>query len=236
MSGKVENIEANNERDAAEHADSVVRTTQGGGGAKDLTGYTGSKREIMRLFTMFYSYFSVLYNQFYVEQGPGVQRGAIPKHVFVGNMMLLWFAPAAIAILLQGRGGRDDDESDEDRMARIGKEIVTYPLMTMIGVRDIANGVITPYDYTMTPVNEALERTVGAARRLGGGLEDDGELDADETRAIMKDATLALGYWFGLPSRQIWITGEGVTDVATGEDDLSDPASTASEILLRDTR
>src|SRR5690606_28824964 len=39
MSGKVENITGGDEQAAAEHADSVVRTTQGAGGVKDLTGY-----------------------------------------------------------------------------------------------------------------------------------------------------------------------------------------------------
>ena len=46
-----------------------------------------------------------------------------------------------------------------------------------------------------------------------------------------------MGLLFGLPTGQMWITGEYAYDVATGEEEpLEDPADAAREALFRNTR
>ena len=62
-------------------------------------------------------------------------------------------------------------------------------------------------------------------------------LAADIGEGTLKQAWMASGYWFGLPSRQVWITFDYIKDSATGEEDpLGDPGSIWSEGLMRDKR
>lgn len=243
MAGKVANIKADDEKAAVEHADSIVRMTQGAGGLKDLAEIAGRSSQLMKLFTMFYSYMSNLYNQLYVEQRPGVQSGAISKPVFVGNLFFLWLFPAYLAMLVQGRGDKDDDETVEDMIWRQGKEVGLYPLQTIVGVRDAVAALSSGYGYDISPVTDVGAVTVGALDKAGNALWEiitgaDGGVDEHELRALMKDTTMAVGYWLGLPARQAWTSGSYAADVLTGREETpwEDPETAYNEGLLRDAR
>lgn len=225
--GKVDGVAGGDEQAAIQHADSVVRMTQGSGGAKDLAEVMRGP-QIRKLWTQFYSYFSVLYNQLWTEQFPGVALGKIPLPVFVANLAFLWFGPALLAQMLQGGLEPRDGEDDDDRNRRVALATAAYPLMTVIGVRDFVNAATSGYGYEVTPAAEGIDRAASVLGAAGEGDFDDGTL---------KDAMLASGYWFGLPSRQAWITFDYVRDAIEGrERPIEDPASMWSEGLMQDSR
>lgn len=241
MKGKVDNIKADDEQAAIAHADSIVRMTQGAGGVKDLAEITGRSSQLMKLFTMFYSYMSNLYNQLYVEQAPGVRGKQISKAAFIGNLFFLWLAPAYVAMLLQGRGDKDDDETVEEMLWRQGKEVGAYPLQTIVGVRDVVAATSSGYGYEISPVTDVGVTTVGALSKAGeaafeGVTGEDGGVDEHELRALMKDTTMATSYWLGAPGRQLWTSGSYTSDVLTGREETpwEDPEAFWNEGLLRD--
>lgn len=96
--------------DAAFYADKMVRDTQGAGSAKDLAAIQRGG-PLMKLFTMFYSYFNVFYNR-----QRGLVRDARDIHS-VGDAMdvlaqsfWLLIVPSLLAPLLSGQGPGDDEE------------------------------------------------------------------------------------------------------------------------------
>lgn len=214
---------------AVAYADMVVRLSQGSGSAKDLAAIQRGS-EYHRLFTMFYSYFSVLYN---------LMRRSIDKRVvnpetrdlprFAASMLVLWFAPAVLGELLVDRGPDDDEDPLEWAAWRMAK----YPLSAIVGVRDVVQAMgPDAYSYELTPAATAFKTLVGTgntALGVAGALAQGEPIDVD--RSDYREAVMALGYWAHLPSRQMWITGEYVYRWTTGED-VPGSASEAARGLL----
>lgn len=208
MDGKVDGVESGNENKAIDFADKTVRMSQSAGGAKDLSNIqVGS--EYHRIFTMFYSYFNVLYGLFRrrVQLTKGIKD--IPR--FAASMMYLWIAPAILSEMVAGRA----PEEDEDKAKWTAEVLGMYPLSTLVGVRDIANATITKYGFSASPAFDALDHTSRALKIPFKALND----DVDLGRGDAKSALLAVSYWGQLPGRQMWITGEYLTDYMTGEED-----------------
>jgi hypothetical protein len=206
MDGQVEGVDAGNENKAIDFADKTVRMSQSAGGAKDLALIqTGS--EYHRVFTMFYSYFNVLYNLF--KRRTKLTKGVQDVPRFAASMMYLWVAPAILSELVAGRG----PEEDEENAAWAAQTLGLYPLSTIVGVRDVSNAVLTKYDYNASPAFDALDHTSKAFNipfKLATGEE--------VKRSDVKSALLATSYWGQLPGRQMWITGEYLYDYSTGEE------------------
>lgn len=151
--------------------------------------------------------------------------GRIPVHVFAINMAWLWFLPAVLAELLQGRVG---DEPPEEELRKLAITTATYPLMSIVGVRDLVSGSVSDYGYEISPVTAAGEAVAG----VGGDI-----ISGDIGESTLKQAWMASGYWWGLPSRQLWITFDYAKDTATGtEQPLEEPERIWTEGLVRDTR
>ncbi len=213
MEGEVAEIEMGDEYRAIDYADSIVRQTQSAGGAKDLAQIQRGG-QVRRSFVMFYSYFSVLYNQF-ARQISRAQRGDASIAQLAASSFYLWFAPSIMGELIAGRGPDDEDEWAE-WAARQG---ILYPMGAVVGLRDVGSAVLTPYGYGASPAFDAFEMTARTAAIPIKALDDDQELG----RSDVKAAVLTAGYWGKLPSRQAWITGEYMYDVATGEDSPESP-------------
>jgi len=179
--------------------------TQSAGGTKDLAAIQRGG-EFKRMFTMFYSYFSALYNMGADRLGQTKSFKDLPQ--LAASAFYLWFAPAVLSELVAGRGPGED----EDKEKWAAKTLALYPAQAVVGLRDIAQGAIGDYGYGMTPVADAFEATT---------LTMQGIADGEPDKALARNALLTLGYWGQLPSRQMWITGEHVYDVMTGEDDFS---------------
>jgi hypothetical protein len=121
MEGQVEGLTKGNEFHAIDYADKVVRQTQGVGSPKDLA-LVQRGPEAYRLFTMFYSYWNVLYNQFaktthqyQLDRATGSQIRS--KATFIASMSMLWFVPAVMQELVTGQ--KDElTRSDAKNMAQ----------------------------------------------------------------------------------------------------------------------
>jgi hypothetical protein len=215
MDGVLEGVAKGNETAAVDYADKVVRETQAAGGAKDLaTVQRGS--ELRRLFTMFYSSMSILFNQFERSR----QRFLLDKDVprLLGTLTLVWLAPAIIEGLIRGQG--PDDDEPEDWAWWVLKKELAYPFSTAVIVRDLASGLENALtsgrkDYSGSPVFEAIESAYGAAIAVKRGLSEDEEV----TRSNIRDLVQTVGYFAKLPTSQLWKSGEYFHDWWTGEED-----------------
>lgn len=185
------------EAKAIDYADQVVRTTQSSGLQKDLASIQRGG-PLMKMFTAFYSYFSATYNLM-VEQHRGMKRVRdMPK--FVANMALLTFVPAVLSELLLGRG--PDEDEDESWWFWSGKTTLKYLLGAFVGVRDFGNAVLgSGAGYAGSPVGSAIESMVKLTKQI-----QQGEVDRGLARAAFDTA----GPVLHLPSRQAWITAEGI--------------------------
>lgn len=215
MDGKLENIEAGDEQAAVDFADAMVRKTQGAGAAKDLA-LVQRGNEAFKLFTMFYSYFSVLFNQFQKTTNQFRYDKNIPK--FVGSMFLLWFFPAVIEDILLGRG--PDSDADEEEWTRwFAKKQITYPFQSVVLMRDVVNGM-DEYGYSPSAAFDAFE-SMARTGKTGVSLAT-GDKDEIERKDI-KSVFMTTGYLTGLPSRQIWLSSEYFYDWMTGEESPETP-------------
>lgn len=222
MDGQVSEIELGDEARAADYADSIVRQTQSAGGVKDLAQIQRGG-QVRRSFVMFYSYFSVLYNQF-SRQISNYKQGNISLPQLASSAFFLWFAPSILGELIAGRGPDDEDEWAE-WAARQG---ILYPMGAVVGLRDVGSAVLTPFGYGASPAFDAFEMTARTAAIPLKAIDEDQELG----RSDVKAAVLTAGYWGKLPSRQAWITGEYMYDVMTGEAKPDNPGEFVRDLFF----
>jgi len=190
------------EEDAIFAADQAVRLSQGAGGAKDLAAVQRNS-EMMKLFTMFYSYFNALYGRL---RNAG-RMVAIGKETFADlawRSFILVIIPATIQELLVARGPGED----EDPAWWALRKILAYPFMTIPILRDIANSLDFGRDYQLTPVAQGIGTTVKVARAAERVAM--GERESENLLFPLVDLT---GYALGLPTGQAKVTGRYLWDV-----------------------
>lgn len=221
--GKVDNIEAGVEEDAVRFADSLVRQTQSAGLNQDLP-LVMRNTEMEKLVTAFYSYFSVLYNWTTYDQVLGVRKGRVPLYVAAGNFMLIYVMAPLMTEWLAGRWDKDG-EDDEEKLQRMLAVIARAPFSSIPVMRDALNSLGSFYDYTLTPFEGGLQSTIDMVEDVASG-------DILSNEGAQKNAAFALGFVFGLPTAQMYITADYLRDYAEGEEEGLD----LTEALLRDTR
>lgn len=199
---------AGDEGRAARYADSIVRMSQGSGSTKDLARVQRGG-DLLRLTTMFYSYFNTLYN-LGARRIAALKQHHAPADIFkaANTALLLWFVPAVFGELLAARGPDDDEEPGE----WAAMHILQYPFQAVVGIRDIANYVFGEYGYQITPAQAAPKALGKWFKSVNRALEKG---DAGE---VAKPTAEALGYLFGLPMKQPIITCGNLWDFVTGED------------------
>jgi hypothetical protein len=190
------------EEDAIAAADQAVRLSQGAGGAKDLAAVQRNN-EMMKLFTMFYSYFNALYGRLR-NAGRMVAVGQESFADLAWRSFLLVLIPATIQELLVARGPDDDEEPAWWAL----RKILAYPFMTVPIVRDIANSLDSGRDYQLTPVAQAIGTTVKVARTAGKVAM--GDRDPEDLLFPLVDLG---GYAVGLPTGQAKVTARYLWDV-----------------------
>jgi hypothetical protein len=202
--------EGRGHENAVAFADSTVRTTQGSGGVKDLAQI--QRKEWMKLFTSFYSYFSNLANMM-LEQVHETRRQGIVRHLpeLAAFFLFSLAAPALVSELLAGRGPDEDDEEEWPEWAL--KTLGLYAVATVPLVRDVVRFAVDGRGrFEMAPAQRAFE----APAQVLAGLPDAWEEGVDRWWA--KSLVDTAGYWGALPSRQLWITGSALYDWLEGED------------------
>ena len=112
--------ERGNHEEAVAFADAMVRTTQAAGATKDLPQFM-RKPGMMKLFTFFYSSFSVLFNQFAERFYEGSAAGHLrylPQ--YAASSVFLIVLPAILSELSSGRGPDDGEDPEAWALKQIG--------------------------------------------------------------------------------------------------------------------
>ena len=195
------------EQGAIYYADKVVRQSAGSGGAKDLAAVQRGPAW-QKLTTMFYSYFSRMYNR-QRDIGHSYQSAKDLPMVLARSWWLL-VVPPLMGALLTGKGPGEDDDWGLWAL----KNVVVNLFGGIPIARDIANGVANGRGYQFSPATRAVETLFKAGK---DALSATGLRDADVSDRWLKHATETAGYVFGLPTGQASTTVQYLWDVMDGD-------------------
>ena len=193
----------NDEAKAIDYADSSVRMAQGSGSPKDLPAVQRGT-EANKIYTMFYSYFSVLNNM--LRRTKRQTRSVVDAPRAALSYLYLVAIPAVLGEMLLGHGPDDDEEW----LAWAAKKAAVYPLMSYVIVRDVASAMSSGFDYRMSPVADAFKALIDTTNSASEGEFDE---------RFFKTGVSTLGVALHLPTRQAWITGDYLSDYFSGEVD-----------------
>ena len=189
-------------------ADSTVRLTQSGGNVEDLAAIQRGG-EIQRLFTMFYSYFSALYNLSALQFGMMKTDNKQEAVMRAANMaLMLWFVPAVFSEIVAGRG----PDEDEEKWKWLAQNLLSYPFQTVVGVRDMANGIFSEFDYQITPAQGAPASIVKWVKNVYDAVAE------GKTDRLLKSSVEAVGFAAQLPIKQAVISVGNVWEYINGDD------------------
>ncbi len=204
------------EERAVKLADQAVIDAQGGGQTKDLAAV--QRTPLLKLFTVFYGYFSTSYNL-------GVERTKAtnfrsPTEVMhlAWDYLMLFSVPAVLATLMKSAltpGGEDDDP--EKLAKKLAGEQISYLMSMMVGVREITGAVqyaTGTRQFDMAYGGPAGMRFFQELDKLGKQIGQ-GELD----QALRRSVVNVGGVLLHLPSGQINRTLDGVQAVSEGKTD-----------------
>jgi hypothetical protein len=163
----------------------------------------------MRMFTMFYSYYSIVVSNSMEVSGAGKPPTEMMKQILtprmVGHYLRQYFLPVVFSGYLLGRGP-DDDESHLKWMAEQG-------LLTIFtGIpfaRSIASSIIEGRRFQLSPAFSSVEAAGRAVSKLFTG-----ELDRSFMGAVFTAAGTALKF----PGRAIYRGLSSMHDLASGGD------------------
>ena len=190
-----------NVADSVRYADKLIRQSQGSGNRMDLARIQRGS-EAYKLFTMHYSFFNVLYNNFAKQVGK-YRAGKTNFIEFATAMTWIWMMPVVLESLMKyGVGATlsalSGDEPEKDFMELLKdlpEDLGKFPLSSLVGIRDIVNATGPKgerFSYKISPVmssGEALVNMINAGR--------DGDIEK-----MLKNAFRAGGTWYALPVRQ----------------------------------
>lgn len=205
----IDNNPGKSETLARQHADRVIRLTQGTGNQKDAAKVVTSS-EYSRLFTMFYSAFSAIHNEIWdltrQTKDDMVNRNfqsLLTKRLAEWTMVVL--LPAVLGSLISGQG----PDEDENAAWWATKQVMLYPTVGLPVIRDVAGHIESGFDYKFSPVQKVFENTAKAWNSIWEG---------DVTAAI-KPLASALAVYKKLPAGQFINTTEAII-LGQSRDDL----------------
>lgn len=165
--------------EAVLYADAVVERTQVGGAEKDLAAVQRG-RELGKLMTMFYSYFSALYNlsaRRIIMRNR--RRDAASAWRLATLALLTWVAePVLMGIL---KGGPDEEEPDaEDWIVWGAKEAFFNPFNMVVGVREVSSMVDSYISgkggrYRLSSALDVFDSFMRFGAQVGKAVEGDGD-------------------------------------------------------------
>jgi hypothetical protein len=182
--------EGMSEADAIDRGDAIIRQTQGSGAIKDLSGLQRGQ-EIERAVSMFYTWFSVLYNRLSeVYKNPGHET---VLKLTTRVAILVWFNALLEEGLAEILFRADEDEDEEDvqfawRVALAGADtsLRAVPLLHLVSpVGQIKTAVGMPrYQTKLTPIERAFDDTQRLLDSLFEVALDDGDFTAADLRRL----------------------------------------------------
>jgi hypothetical protein len=190
-------------------ADQAVLDSQGGGQVKDLAQIQRGS-PLMKLWTNFYSFFNVTYNQLVDSINETRLVGASRLPMLAVDVLLLTTLPATLAFLMKNalKGGEDKD--DEKLAKELVNENLGYMLGMMVGVREIGSMIQGTYGYN----GAAGTRFFSDMGKLVKQAQQ-GEVD----EALLKALNNVMGSLFHYPAGQVQRTVTGIQGLADGTTD-----------------
>jgi len=184
-------VEGRSESQAINYADSVVRKTQTAGGTKDLAQIQ-RQRGLMNAFTMFYSFFNLLYN--IQARAIGATNFKKPRDVgrFAAKAAVILVLPTALEAMMRG----EKPDEDDDYAKWLAIKSMLYSATSIAFVRDLT-GIAEGFGYSTTPLDSIPKEMAKAMKEIAQAY-DDGEMNRE---AAVK-ALSAAGYAFGFPVLQ----------------------------------
>ena len=201
MDGDVEGVRLGDETAAIKYADMTVRTTQGSGGASNLSMVQQSS-ELSKLMTMFYSYFNTTYNlqteAYRKMRAQGISIGSVAE--FLGQTLILQLIPAVLGSLLLDALPSDEDLEDDPEgtwamwtlMA-----LIKYGIGQVVGYRDVGNSITSGFNFQLTPVEGTIQKGIKSVRDLKDIPEWVEEGEIPDT--FVKNALTVFGMAAGIP-------------------------------------
>lgn len=220
------------EEDAIRAGDRAVRLSQGAAGTKDLAAVQRDS-ELMKLLTMYYTPFSVLYAR--MRDVGATTRKVKDMPRAVARMLALVIMPAVLGELLTGRG----PEEEEDEVWWAIRKMLLYPLASIPILKEGA-GVVEASMINLTGEGEMkfqpswrLSPVAGSIEQIGRTFMKTSDVVAGnrEFNDVAWDLLDTSGYILGLPTRQIRISGEYTIDVLNDEANPESPQQAMYELL-----
>lgn len=208
--------EHGDEARAYKYADWTVESVQGSGITKDMAQIMRGQSETGRMFTMFMTFFSSLWN---LERDlvKGAKSGRYSVTSTGAKMMFFFTLPVLFEMIMRGEFGDEDDEP-EDVAQKTLLKVALFPVQSVPFVRDIANGVTGDFGYNMTPLASVLEQGTQAIPGLVKGILTDEEVTYSQVKGSVKFAGAAAG----IPGiGQAFATGEHIYDVIEEGEELT---------------
>jgi predicted RNA methylase len=205
--------EGMSEDEAASYADKAVRTSQGSGRIKDQAAIQAPNSEALKLFTMFYSYFNVQFNEQWKAQrlARGGRKGDYHRAMAI-SWWILVAAPLAGALLTG-----DWPTEDEDWAHWLSRTLFFNLFSSVPVIREassylnrMAGGLYA--QPSATPAQRAIESTVKSGSDLWNLAHGE-----DVSDQWVKHAIETPGYFLGLPTGQAASTGQFLWDVQQGD-------------------
>ena len=201
---------------AFQYADWVVENVQGSGATKDLARIMRGQSETVRMFTMFMTFFSSLWN---MERDlvKGARSGAYSTTNVAAKAMFLFTIPVLFEMMMRGEFDKED-ETEEEKLQRMLIAVAMYPVQSVPFVRDIANAVTGDFGYNISPMQSIIEQGTRNIPQLVEAVFTDEEI----TKGQAKGATKFIGATLGVPgTAQAWATGEHLYDVVAEGEELT---------------
>lgn len=192
---------------AFQYADWVIENVQGSGATKDLARIMRGQSETGRMFTMFMTFFSSLWN---MERDlvKGAKTGRYSTTSVAAKAMFLFTLPVLFEMMMRGELGEPEDE--DDRLQTMLTKVALYPIQSIPFVRDVASAVTGEFGYNISPLQSIIEQ---GTRTLPEIIER-GFTDDEITKGQIKGSTKFIGAAIGIPGvNQLWATGEHLYEV-----------------------
>ena len=211
---------------AVAYADRVVRMSQSAGGLKDLAAVQRG-RGYGKIFTMFYSFMSVMYAILRSIGYEGIRNIkdplALPRMVARITVVLVLNELAYGALRGEVPSFDPEDEDDDGFAMWLAKKTLTGAAGTLPIARDIIEGMAGDYGYSMSPVSmfgENVARSFGKASNalaFWAGSEEAAPPELKDAEPVV----MALSIMNRMPGVQINRTLSGMFALLEGEEDAS---------------
>ena len=187
-------------------ADQAVIDSQGSGHIKDMASVQRGPA-YLKLWTNFYSFFNVTYNQWMESQRKArTQRTPAAMGRLAVDYLLLFVVPATLGALLRDLLRGEDDE--EVLVRNVITANLSYMLGTMLFMRELGGAVQGYAGYEGPAGARPVARLVTFTRALVQG-------DAT-TPAALRALWDAAGAVFHFPAAQLWRTATGIDALLAG--------------------